>query len=171
MTGAPVSGITAYLQRLKGVRLRQPRVNEQPVTPVHKPKNQTMVCFHCGAVCHEDHWTWDAKPHNSSETLCPACLRVRDRVPAAILTVRGDCLTEHKPEIMKLIREKVQKIGKQYPLKRIMDMEDDETEAVFAFTDEQLSREIGDALHKTYDGVLDFQYSKDDSLLRIIWQR
>ncbi len=50
-------------------------------------------------------------------------------------------------------------------------MEEDETEAVFTFTDEQLTREIGDTLHKTYDGVLDFKYSSDNSLLRVIWQR
>lgn len=169
MNGAPVSGVASYLHHLKGMHLHDK--SEQPVTPTQEPENQAMVCFHCGAVYHEKHWTWDARPKNSSETLCPACLRVRDRVPAAILTVRGDCLTEHKPEIMKLIREKVQKIGKQNPLKRIMDVEDDETEAVFTFTDEQLTREIGDALHRTFDGVLDFQYNKDDSLLRVIWQR
>ncbi len=169
MTGAPVSGVTTYLHRLKRVHLRDE--SEHPAISAQEPENQVMVCFNCGAVYREKRWTWDAKPKNSSETLCPACLRVRDRVPAAILTVRGDCLTEHKPEIMKLIREKVQKIGKQNPLKRIMDVEDDETEAVFTFTDEQLTREIGDALHRTFDGVLDFQYSKDDSLLRVIWQR
>lgn len=171
MTGAPVSGITAYLHRLRNTHLRQRHEVEGAITPVSTVENQSMVCTHCGAVYHQNRWTWDAMPHNSSETLCPACRRVRDREPAAILTVRGDCLTEHKTEILKLIRNRVQNICKQYPLKRIIDMEDDETEAVFTFTDEQLTREIGDALHKTYDGVLDFQYSKEDNLLRVIWQR
>ncbi len=171
MTGAPGSGISAYLHRLTGIRLPPTRNNEPAAAAVQPAENETLFCSHCGAVYQGNRWIWAARPNHYSETLCPACLRVRDRVPAAILTVRGDCLTEHKSEILKLIREKVQKIGKQYPLKRIIDMEEDETEAVFAFTDEQLTREIGDDLHKTYDGVLDFQYSDDDSLLRVIWQR
>lgn len=170
MTGAPVSGISTYLHRLTDI-LRQPQRSETPAAAARTLDTQAMVCSHCGAVQQGNRWSWDAMPCNPSETLCPACLRVRDRVPAAILTVRGDCLTEHKSEILKLIREKVQQIGKQHPLKRIIDMEDDETEAVFTFTDEQLTREIGNDLHKTYDGVLDFQYSNDDSLLRVIWQR
>lgn len=168
MTGAPISGLAAYLFR--PWNKLKPFESEPPVTAPVKD-SPSVVCSHCGAVYREERWTWEAKPHDSCETLCPACLRVRDRLPAAILTVRGDCLTEHKKEILKLIRDKVKKINKQHPLKRMMDMEDDETEAVFAFTDEQLTREIGNALHKTYDGVLDFQYSSDDRLLRVIWQR
>lgn len=171
MTGAPVSGITAYMNRLRSVRFRHRHEIAAPIAPSHASEKQTMVCTHCGAVCHENNWSWGAMPNNSIATLCPACLRVRDREPAAILTVRGDCLAENKTEILKLIRDRVQIICKKHPLKRIIDMEEDETEAVFTFTDEQLTREIGDTLHKTYDGVLDFKYSSDNSLLRVIWQR
>ena len=103
--------------------------------------------------------------------LCPACHRIQDRLPAGILTVRGDCLNEHRQEIMTLIHNRVQNIGELHPLKRIMDVECDDTEAVFAFTDVQLTREIGDALHQAYDGVLDFLYNSDDNILRVTWQR
>ena len=168
MTGAPSSGISAALSRLN---LDYHSLEAEHATHSNSSSAQPLVCAHCGAVYHEDRWTWGARPKHSSETLCPACLRVRDRVPAAILTVRGDCLTEHKKEIMRLIRSKIQNVGKQYPLKRVMDMEEDDTEAVFTFTDEQMTREIGDALHKAYAGVLDFQYSNEESILRVVWQR
>ena len=169
MNGASVSGIIASLDYEKtDYQLSE---SAQQTTHASSQEHKSVVCSNCGAVYHQDRWTWDARAEDSFETLCPACLRVRDRVPAAILTIRGDCLTEHKNEIMRLIRNKIQKVGKQHPLKRIMDMEDDGTEAVFTFTDEQMTREIGDALHKAFDGVLDFQYSNDDSMLRVVWQR
>lgn len=143
----------------------------QPTKSTDSQDHLSVVCSECGAVYLKNHWTWGTRPQESCETLCPACLRIRDRMPAAILTVRGDCLTEHREEILGLIRNQVKKIGKHHPLKRIMDMESDDTEAVFTFTDEQLTREIGDALHKAFDGVLDFQYSNEDTVLRVVWQR
>lgn len=133
--------------------------------------NKAVVCSGCGAVYQAGRWTWSARPADFCEMLCPACQRIRDRTPAGILTVRGECLNDHKDDVMKLIRNVVQTLGSQYPLKRIIDMEDDDTEAVFTFTDEQLAREIGDSLHFTFDGVLDYQYSAEESMLRVVWQR
>ena len=150
---------------------RRPRQGADETGQTVLPDQKTVVCSDCGAVYLNNRWSWDIRPENVDETLCPACQRVQNRMPEGILTVRGECLKEHRNEIMRLIRSRIQKTGSKYPLKRIMDMEGDETEAVFTFTDAQLTREIGDTLHQTFDGVLDFLYSSDANMLRVTWQR
>jgi hypothetical protein len=129
------------------------------------------VCSGCGAVYQEGRWSWSARPAGSCELLCPACQRIHDRSPAGILTVRGECFTDHRNDVMTHIRDVVQRVGTQHPLKRIIDMVGNDTEAVFTFTDEQLTREIGDSLQFTFDGVLEYQYSSEESMLRVFWQR
>jgi hypothetical protein len=169
MTGAYVSGVTAFLQQENSdyELYDLDHYEYHSCASQHSP----VVCSDCGAVYQKERWTWNRRPEDSCETLCPACLRIQDRVPAGILTVRGDCLKEHKHEILSLIRHTIHRVGKQHPLKRVMDIECDDTEAVFTFTDMHLPREIGDALHQTYDGVLDCEYSSDQSMLRVVWQR
>ena len=169
MNGETASGLIAHLS-LEGKDFAYYE-GEHHAHHAQLNNHKAVVCSECGAVYQQDRWTWNIRPVDSCEMLCPACLRVQNRVPAGILTVRGDCLKEHKDEILRLIRSKVKQVGEVHPLKRMMDMEDDDKEAVFAFTDAQLTREIGDALHQAYDGVLDFRYSGDSRTLRVIWQR
>jgi hypothetical protein len=38
-------------------------------------------------------------------------------------------------------------------------------------TDPHLARRIGEALHDAYKGTLDYQYNKEDNLLRVTWSR
>lgn len=40
---------------------------------------------------------------------------------------------------------------------------------VFAFTDAHLARGIGEALHHTYQGHLDYHHEKGEVLLRVHW--
>lgn len=143
----------------------------QPSRHSESSMHRPVVCSGCGAVQHNNRWSWGIRPADFNETHCPACLRIQDRLPAGILTVRGDCFRGHRNEILHLIRSTVNKTGKQHPLKRIMDMEYDDIEAVFTFTDAQLPREIGDALQQSYEGELEYRYNREGTILRVIWQR
>lgn len=169
MTGEFASGITGSRHQTSNDYMEY-GVDETPVQTDARG-HESAACSECGAVYNNDRWTWNDKPEECLEMLCPACHRIQNRLPAGILTVRGDCLNEHRKEIMTLIHNRVQYIGEQDPLMRVMDVECDDTEAVFAFTDVKLTREIGDALHQAYDGVLDFLYNSDDNILRVTWQR
>ena len=55
---------------------------------------EPTTCPECGAIFHDGHWQWGDEDKAAEQHLCPACQRVRDRIPAAQLTVGGDFFAE-----------------------------------------------------------------------------
>ena len=92
-------------------------------------------------------------------------------MPAAFLTVDGGFLAEHHDEIHHLIDNYVERERAEHPLRRLMDSEQQHDCAVFTFTDAHLARGVGEALHDAYQGELDYQYTKEDIMLRVTWTR
>ena len=129
------------------------------------------VCPDCGAVYSSGRWTWHQAPEDAEQHMCPACHRIADQVPAAFLTLRGRFLKEHKDEIMNLVRNYEDRERKEHPLKRAMSTKAQEDGIVITFTDAHLARGIGEALHRAYEGELDYQYTKEDIMLRVTWTR
>ena len=128
-------------------------------------------CPDCRAVYLDGRWTWSESPASASEHVCPACQRLRDGVPAAFLTLRGDFMESHRDEIMNLVRNYEKREKTEHPLKRIMGSEQQEHALVLTFTDAHLARGIGEALHRAYEGEVDYEYTKDDIMLRVTWTR
>ena len=128
-------------------------------------------CPECGAVFQHGRWAWSGAPSGAHGQLCPACQRIKDRVPAAFLTLSGEFLAEHRDEIEHLIRNYEERERAEHPLKRIIGSEEQEGKIVFTFTDAHLARGIGDALQHAYKGEVDYQYTKEDIMLRVTWSR
>jgi hypothetical protein len=92
-------------------------------------------------------------------------------VPAAFLTIRGEFAQSNKDEILNLIRNYEAKERREHPMKRIMASEEHAGEIQFTFSDAHLARGIGEALQRAYEGEIDYQYTKDDIMLRVTWMR
>jgi len=132
----------------------------------------SAVCPDCKAVHARGRWTWGEATAKAKEHVCPACQRVRDRVPAAYLTLRGgEFLRAHEKEIMNLIHNFEERERKEHPLKRQMGSERQDDAVVLTFTDAHLARGIAEALHHAYQGEIDLQYTKEDVMLRATWTR
>ena len=129
------------------------------------------VCPGCGAVFLRNRWTWQPAPTDARQHTCPACQRIKDRVPAAFLTLSGDFFVSHRDEIMNLISNYEQRESMEHPLKRIMATEEQGSGLELAFTDAHLARGIGEALQNAYEGELDYEYTKEDIMLRVSWVR
>jgi NMD protein affecting ribosome stability and mRNA decay len=110
-------------------------------------------------------------PADANKQICPACLRIRDRLPAGYLALEGDFLSQHEEEIMNLIHNYEARERALHPLKRIMEIEKRDEGIVMTFTDAHLARGVGDAIHRAYEGELDYQYTKGDVVLRVNWSR
>ena len=70
-------------------RLIQERVHD-PYMKGSKPVEPT-VCPECGVVFSGGRWQWQADaPEGAQKEWCPACQRIRDKVPAGFLTLSGE---------------------------------------------------------------------------------
>jgi NMD protein affecting ribosome stability and mRNA decay len=132
---------------------------------------EPTVCPECGAVFHHGRWDWAESPAEAHEGKCPACHRIQDKVPAGFLTLSGEFLQQHKEEILNLIRNYEEREKKEHPLKRVMNIEEQEQGLLVTFTDPHLARGIGEALHRAYEGEFDFQYTEEEYMLRASWKR
>lgn len=148
-------------------------IRELDHDPYHSKRKikEPAACPNCGAIYQQGRWKWGEAPEGAHRQLCPACQRIEDRVPAAFLTLRGEFFAAHRDEIMNLIHNYEQREKLEHPLKRIMDSEEQEEGFVMTFTDAHLARGIGDAIHRAYEGDVDYQYTKEDIMLRVTWER
>jgi hypothetical protein len=129
------------------------------------------ACPECGAMYRAGRWVWGAPPADAHQTLCPACQRIRDDYPAGFLTLAGVFAQAHRAEILGLARNVEQREKGEHPLKRIMVIRDEGNEILIETTDDGLARNIGDALHRAYEGDLEYQYIDEGNLLRVSWRR
>ena len=129
------------------------------------------VCPECGVVFSAGRWQWQASaPEEAQSHLCPACLRIRDRVPAGYLFLSGNFFKEHKNEIINLLHNKVNQQKAHHPLQRVMEVDyQDGGGAEITFTDVHLPQGVGEALQRAYEGDLDIKYTED--IVRVYWQR
>lgn len=136
----------------------------------HKLPEPT-VCPQCGAVFHEGRWQWGEKPAGAHEEMCPACHRIQDEFPAGYVTVSGAFFQDHREEVLNLVSNEEAREKAEHPLKRIMNIEDQDDGVQITTTDIHLARGIGDALHHAYQGELEYHYNEHENLLRVVWER
>lgn len=152
-------------------RLLKEHVHD-PYMTRSKPTEPT-VCPQCGVVFSSGRWQWlPENPEGANKELCPACQRIHDKVPAGILTLSGDFFAEHRDEIMRLAHNKEEEQKAQHPMKRIMEIEEqEEGDTVITFTDVHLPRGVGEAIERAYEGELDIHYTEEAGIVRVYWKR
>jgi NMD protein affecting ribosome stability and mRNA decay len=154
---------------------RRDRLIEERIHDPYKPRGQLpepSQCTECGAVYSGGRWQWQVDPPEGAKpTVCPACKRIRDRVPAGFLTLSGPFFESHREEILNLVHNKVGTEKAQHPMKRIMRIEEEEEGTVVSFTDIHLPRGVGVAVESAYEGELEIKFTEHAGLLRATWRR
>ena len=140
--------------------------------------DEAAVCRECRSVFSGGRWqlesdaTRDLKQARQiKETLCPACQKIRDRVPGGVLNISGEFVANHKEEIVNLVNHENSQAMRINPLERIMDIERSEEGMVVYTTNEKLAQKIGRALKKAYDGHVEYKWPEDRKLVRVNWHR
>jgi hypothetical protein len=154
---------------LQHLQLMQEVVHD-PYKARGKPSGPTR-CAGCGAVYRRGRWAWGGAAEALAKTLCPACLRVRQHLPAGYVTLRGEFFRAHSAEILKRVRACERAEASDHPLERIMAIEARNGGVVVTTTDSHLARRIGEALRRAYKGELRLRYSRAENLLRVTWTR
>ncbi len=129
------------------------------------------ICEDCGAVFRHGRWTWSRVPAGAGDALCPACRRIREKVPAGTLELSGGFLVAHFDEILQLVRNVEKRERAAHPLKRILDFVRNGDTATLTVTEPHLARAIGTALHDAFGGDLELDYQKGEYHLRATWSR
>jgi hypothetical protein len=132
---------------------------------------EPTVCTDCGAVFRRGRWQWGEAPAAAQPALCPACHRVRDRLPAGTVTLEGPFVVEHRGDLLGLIRNQEKLEKGERPLHRIMAIDDAGDRIVVTTTDIHLPRRIGDALKSAHEGELDIRYGAGEYSVRVRWNR
>ena len=154
--------------------IRRDQLMQETVHDSYQSKgkpSEPARCPDCGAVFHDGRWQWKDAPAGAHETLCPACMRIRDKFPAGFLSLSGDFLAAHEAEIRQLISNHEDREKAEHPLQRVMDIDETPDGFMVTTTDMHLARGIGEALHHAYQGKLEFHYNPDQNLLRVSWAR
>jgi len=132
---------------------------------------EPTACPDCGAVYRRGRWRWEAAPPAAHAARCPACLRIRDRLPGASVSLSGRFFAQHRGEILARVRSCEQAEKRTHPMQRIMAIAANADATRVSTTDAHLARRIGDALHHAYKGELEYRYNKEENLLRVSWRR
>lgn len=159
--------------RLGDRQRRDKLIREREHDPYHLRAKlpDPAVCPQCGAVYQADRWHWARRPKQAAEVLCPACRRINDKYPAGIVHLSGGFLRQHADEILNLARNQEELEKGEHPLHRIMAIEHHNGDIVITTTDIHLPRRIGEAVHRAYEGDLDYHYEDESYLLRVRWSR
>ncbi len=128
-------------------------------------------CGDCGAVFHRGRWSWADAPQGAHEVLCPACHRIRDKLPAGTLTLDGAFVDAHRDEMTQLARNEETREKADHPVHRIMDIAEAPARLVITTSDIHLARRIGEAVRHAYQGELELEYGKNEYSLRAHWRR
>ncbi len=131
---------------------------------------EPSVCADCGAVFHEGRWQWAPVPAHAHQAHCTACRRIHDKFPAGYVSIEGAFAQAHREELVNLARNLEAREKAEHPLQRIMAIEDQDDHMMITTTDIHLARAIGEALHHAYKGELDYQYNREEYLLRVRWK-
>ena len=140
--------------------------------------DEVARCRECRSVFAGGRWQLESdatrelkEARQITEVLCPACQKIRDRVPGGVLSITGRFAADHQEEIVNLVNHENTLAMKINPLERIMDIERSEDGMVVYTTNEKLAQKTGRALKKAYDGHVDYKWPEDRKLVRVNWHR
>ncbi len=139
---------------------------------------KVSVCEGCRAIYMNKRWysrgpAYDIAVKKENVTVvCPACLKIRDNFPGGIVTLKGDYVLAHKMDLMKLVKNEEEKARGLNPLERVMSVkENGYGSIVISTTNERLAQRLGRAIRKAFQGEVTYNWSHDNKLARVEWER
>jgi hypothetical protein len=149
---------------LSNARARRP---EQLFGHAHPAgKSGPAACSNCGAVAIHGRWVWGRAVPGMEIVVCPACVRIRDRVAAHVLELAGDlgpCWNEIRGMISNVERAEVE----DHPLERVMPIEVRDDRVFVPTTGLHVARRIAAAIVRRWRRGVRLQFTEAST--RIEW--
>jgi predicted Zn-ribbon and HTH transcriptional regulator len=135
---------------------------------------EPAICKECGAVYANRRWqTGDVeRPEGSQMTVCPACKQASTGEPRGFVYLDGGFFVEHRSEIENLLVNEGKRVAEDNPLARILDFkETGRHKLTVTTTTEHLAQRLGHALEKAFGGEVQYDFSHENKVARVSWQR
>ncbi len=136
------------------------------------------ICDGCHSVYKNKRWYAAAEMpagtlgSETMNTVCPACLKIRDNFPGGIVTLKGDYVLAHKQDLLNLVRNEEARARGFNPLERVMSIkENGHGSIIISTTNEKLAQRLGRAIKKAFQGEVAYHWSHDNKLARVDWER
>lgn len=141
------------------------------------PKDRSY-CKKCHAIYHNKHWHFNDDEFKSMQArnknvtvVCPACQKIADNFASGIVTLEGSFIKDHQEEILNLIRNEEKRARGLNPLERIIEISAQNHGFQVRTTHEKLAQRIGKRLHRAFSGNVTYQFTKQDKMARVYWNR
>lgn len=142
-----------------------------------RPKDSSH-CRQCKAIYHNKRWSFDAErleeltqAKQSMAVLCPACEKIRDHFASGYVQLRGSFLSQHRQEILNLLRNEEKKAMGLNPLERIIEIEGNGRGMLVSTTHERLAQRLGKSLKRAFSGEVEYHWSRGEKMARVNWTR
>lgn len=166
---------------MKGkARLRVQDRNGQPINDPYynqdSPKDGSY-CKKCKAIYHHKHWHFDKNEaqklskNKTGAVVCPACRKIADKFASGRVSLKGGFLRDHREEIVNLIRNEEKRASGLNPLERIIEILPNGEGMEVTTTHEKLAQRIGKRLHSSFRGEVVYQWTPQDKMGRVYWNR
>lgn len=136
---------------------------------------EPAICEECGNIYHNRRWVRAGSGVAVSEphvVLCPACIAIRDNITSGYVHLEGQFVRDHWDEIKNLLDNEVDRAADDNPLGRIMAYEKERDDAfTVRTTTEHLAQRLGNAVRKAFDGDIRYDFSHENKLAHVWWQR
>lgn len=164
---------------MKGPRIvKKKAINTESDPYLNKlAPNEMAVCKTCSSVYHNKRWYHPddipakLEEKTRTEVLCTACQKIKDKFAEGYVTLHGDFVKKHREEILSLVRNKEERSSRANPLERIIEITDKNGGIEITTTTEKLAQMIGKLLNKSYNGEVEYKWSSDVKLARVVWVR
>jgi len=147
----------------------QDAAERDPYHPRRRPAGP-VVCPQCGVLFADGRWHWGNAPAGAKSEPCPACRRIKDDLPAGIVTLHVAAGQPRRDEVITLARHREEAERSEHPLNRIMRVEETPEAVVITTTDIHLPRRIGEAMERAFRGELEMAFDENSYFVRVDWR-
>ena len=143
--------------------------------------SEPAACRQCGAIYANRRWTaapeaaTNKKQHRHRTvqmTVCPACKQVADGEPRGFVYLDGAFLVGHRKEIERLVLNEAKRASEDNPLARILELKEGNGHRLtVTTTTEHLAQRLGHAVEKAFGGEVQYNFSHENKVARVSWQR
>lgn len=147
----------------------------------HRPekgRRGRLVCERCGAVYFRRRWippTDERAPimgAMANRVTCPACAGIAKGLVGGYLTLEGAFVARHFADLEHLLKNEAARAAEDNPLAQIANWDVSVPGTItVTTTTEHLVERLGHAVHRAFDGTIDYGFSHGNKFARATWHR